>query len=134
MQIGLRRQIGIWRYRFCGAKRPWLSLWESCQPNRLTERVPQSEKGASLWCGTLSVCPVGAASSPIGRAKVASLRKNDTAKFQFAFSNRFAHYAPILIPAPAKCNGRMPHCPVFRRGRRKKDYDFMNFSFPGPFP
>ena len=20
---------------------PWLSLWESCQPNRLTERVPQ---------------------------------------------------------------------------------------------
>ena len=34
--------------------------------------------------GTLSVCPYGAASSPIGRAKVASLRKNDTAKLQFA--------------------------------------------------
>ena len=55
-----------------GAKRPWLSLWESSQPNRLTERVPQSEKGASLWCGTLSVCPYGAASSPIGRAKGAA--------------------------------------------------------------
>ena len=47
-------------------QRPWLSLWESCQPNRLTGRVPQSQKGASLWCGTLSVCPYGAASSPKG--------------------------------------------------------------------
>ena len=33
--------------------------------------------------GPLSVCPYGAASSPKGRAKVASLRRNDTAKLQF---------------------------------------------------
>ena len=32
----------------------------------------------------LSLPPQGAASSPIGRAKVASLRRNDTAKLQFA--------------------------------------------------
>ena len=38
--------------------------------------------------GTLSDCPYGAASSPKGRAKVASLRKNDTAKLQFVWMLR----------------------------------------------
>ena len=55
-------------------KRPWLSLWESCQPNRLTERVPRLRVAQRLLeRGTLSDCPFGAASSPKGRAKVASL-------------------------------------------------------------
>ena len=26
-------------------QRHWLSLWESCQPNRLTERVPRLRVG-----------------------------------------------------------------------------------------
>ena len=94
---GLRRVFFLLSSHCCGAyqkiviyctarQRPWLSLWESCQPNRLTERVLRLMVGQRpLERGPLSVCPYGAASSPKGRAKVASLRRNDTAKFQFLF-------------------------------------------------
>ena len=41
-----------------------------------------------IGCAALSVCPIGAASSPNGRAKVASLHRNDTAKLQFACMQR----------------------------------------------
>ena len=58
-----------------GAKRPWLSLWESCQPNRLTERVLRLMVESVYWnVGPSQTAPYGAASSPKGRAKVASLR------------------------------------------------------------
>ena len=40
-------------------QRPWLSLWESCQPNRLTERVLRLMIGKRpLERRTLSVCPI----------------------------------------------------------------------------
>ena len=40
-------------------QRPWLSLWESCQPNRLTERVLRWMVGQRLLeRGTLSDCPM----------------------------------------------------------------------------
>ena len=40
-------------------QRPWLSLWESCQPNRLTERVLRLMIGKRpLERGTLSDCPL----------------------------------------------------------------------------
>ena len=36
--VGEAATLGNWgRY----GSTPWLSLWESCQPNRLTEREPQ---------------------------------------------------------------------------------------------
>ena len=55
-------------------QRPWLSLWESCQPNRLTERVLRLMVGGVCWnAGPSQAAPYGAASSPKGRAKVASL-------------------------------------------------------------
>ena len=55
-------------------QRPWLSLWESCQPNRLTERVLRLRIGSVYWnAGPSQTAPYGAASSPKGRAKVASL-------------------------------------------------------------
>ena len=57
-----------------GAKRPWLSLWESCQPNRLTERVLRlMVESVYRNVGPSQTAPYGAASSPKGRAKVASL-------------------------------------------------------------
>ena len=55
-------------------QRPWLSLWESCQPNRLTERVLRLMVESLYWnVGPSQTAPSGAASSPKGRAKVASL-------------------------------------------------------------
>ena len=56
-------------------QRPGLSLWESCQPNRLTERVLRLMVGNVFWnAGPSQSTPYGVASSPKGRAKVASLR------------------------------------------------------------
>ena len=47
------RNFSHWRLQ-----RPWLSLWESCQPNRLTERVLRLMVwGRVLERGTLSVYP-----------------------------------------------------------------------------
>ena len=70
-------------------QRPWLSLWESCQPNRLTERVLRLMVESLYWnVGPSQTAPYGAASSPKGRAKVASLRKNDTVKLQFVHMRR----------------------------------------------
>ena len=79
--FGFAQQDEKLKFIALARQRPWLSLWESCQPNRLTERVLRLKvESVYLERRTLSVCPYGAASSPIGRAKVASLRKNDTAK------------------------------------------------------
>ena len=65
----LNCNLSHWRLQ-----RPWLSLWESCQPNRLTERVLRLMVESVYWnVGPSQTAPYGAASSPKGRAKVASL-------------------------------------------------------------
>ena len=88
-----------WRLR-----RPWLSPWESCQPNRLTERVLRLMVGSVHWnVGPSQAAPYGAASSPRGRAKVASLRRNDTAKLQFSDADTHIQKIPSGAVAPEGC-------------------------------
>ena len=68
----LRKNV-IWRYRFCGAKRPWLSLWESWLPRMgQTERVPRSNTRFQSSNGVPSQSACSADSSPKGRAKGAA--------------------------------------------------------------
>ena len=38
---GLPGKLVNWNLAGRYGNAPWLSLWESCQPSRLTERVPQ---------------------------------------------------------------------------------------------
>ena len=46
-------------------QRPWLSLWESCQPNRLTERVLRLMFGSVHWnVGPSQSAPMGQPALP----------------------------------------------------------------------
>ena len=61
-----------------------LPMGELAAPLGQTERVPRSTTRFQSSNGVPSQSACSADSSPIGRAKVASLHANDTAKFQFA--------------------------------------------------
>ena len=61
------------RCRFYGAKRPWLSLWESGLPRKgQSERVPRSNIRFQPSNGVPSQSACSADSSPKGRAKGAA--------------------------------------------------------------
>ena len=65
--------VVIWRCCFFGAKRPWLSLWESWLPRKgQTERVPRSNTRFQSSNGVPSQSACSADSSPKGRAKGAA--------------------------------------------------------------
>ena len=67
----LRKNV-IWRYRFCGAKRPWLSLWESWLPRRGRLRGSRTIEMHLFPTAVPSQSACSADSSPKGRAKGAA--------------------------------------------------------------
>ena len=70
-------------------QRPWLSLWESCQPNRLTERVLRLMIGSVHWnVGPSQSAPMGQPALPKGeprslRSVTYQLRAPLLAKLQY---------------------------------------------------
>ena len=72
--LRLHVSIVIWRRRFFGAKRPWLSLWESWLPHGGRLRGCRTIEMHLFATAVPSQSACSADSSPIGRAKVASLQ------------------------------------------------------------
>ena len=67
-----KREIVIWRCRLRGAKRPWLSLWESWLPRRGRLRGCRTIEMHFFPTAVPSQSACSADSSPKGRAKGAA--------------------------------------------------------------
>ena len=92
--------VVIWRCCFFGAKRPWLSLWESWLPRKgQTERVPRSNTRFQSSNGVPSQSACSADSSPKGRAKVASLHTIFGVLSERCLF-RYLHYSLFTIHSP----------------------------------